>query len=163
MRALAFASVLAALLVGGASASAQSANASVTAEVQQPITVTKTRDLDFGLVFPGVDKVVAVSDATSAAFSVTGQASAQVHITFTLPGTLTNGGNSLTITDWTARHNTTNSSASGTDFTPSASPTTATLSGSGELYVFLGATVQPTTTQVAGTYTGTATITVVYF
>ncbi len=155
--------IAAAFLGAGSSASAQSASASVSAEVQQPITVTKTRDLDFGLVFAGVNKVIAVTSATSASFSITGQSSTQVHITFTLPATLTSGGNALTLSTWTARHNTTNSAATGTDFTPSSSPTTATLSAAGGLFVFLGATAEPTTTQAAGTYTGTATMTVVYF
>jgi hypothetical protein len=131
--------------------------------VQQPITVTKTNDLDFGNVFPGLNVSIGVTSASAAAFSIQGQASANVNLTFTLPSTITSGANNLTIGTWVARRNTTNSSASGTDFTPSASATSAVLSGSGALYVFVGATVQPTVSQAAGTYTGTATMTVVYF
>lgn len=140
-----------------------SANASVTADVQQPLSVSKTNDLAFGGVFPGLNKTIAVTDAGAAAFSVQGQANASVNLTFTTPATLANGGNSLTIGTWAARRNTTNSSASGTDFTPSGSATSATLSSGGALYLFVGATVQPSSSQAAGTYTGTLTLTVVYF
>ncbi len=140
-----------------------SANASATATVQQPLSVSKTNDLAFGSVFPGLNKTVAVTEAGAAAFSIQGQANASVDLTFSTPSTLASGGNSLNIGTWTARRNTSNSAASGTDFTPSGTATSTTLSGGGALYVFVGATVQPTVSQVAGTYTGTLTLTVVYF
>lgn len=141
----------------------QSANASVTADVQQPITVTKTHDLVFGTVFPGLNKVIAVTDAAAGSFSIAGQASSNINMTFTLPATISSAGHTMPIASWTARSNSTSSSASGTDFTPSASATSATLSGAGALYVFVGATAQPAASQTAGTYTGTLTLTVVYF
>jgi hypothetical protein len=140
-----------------------SASASVTADVQQPITVTKTNDLAFGSVFPGLTASVAVTSSSAASFSIQGQANASVNLTFTLPATISSSGNTLSVTNWVARRNTTNSAASGTDFTPSASATSTTLSGAGALYVFVGATVAPSTSQAAGTYSGTATLTVVYF
>lgn len=153
-----------AIVTAATTASAQnSASASVTADVQQPITVTKNNDLLFGQVFPGVDKSIDVTASGAAEFTVQGQASTNVNITFTLPSTIASGGNTLTIANWTARYNTSNSAASGTNFTPSASPTTAALSGTGALYVFVGATAQPAVAQAGGTYSGTATMTVVYF
>lgn len=155
--------VAALFLLPAVVAAQNSANASVTAEVQQPLAVSKTNDLAFGSVFPGVNKTVAVTEAGAAAFTVLGQAGASVNLTFSTPSTLANGGNSLAISSWAARRNTSNSSAAGTDFTPSASATTAAIGGGGGLYVFVGATVQPTVSQVAGTYCGTLTLTVVYF
>ena len=154
--------VLGVCLPTGADAQ-NSANASVTAEVQQPITVTKTNDLAFGTVFPGLNKTIAVTDAGAAAFTIAGQAGANVNLTFTIPATLSSGGNTMPIASWSARHNTANSAAAGTTFTPSASATSTTLNGSGALYVFVGATAQPAVSQVAGTYSGTLTMTVVYF
>ena len=139
------------------------ANANVTADVQQPIAVTKTADLVFGAVYPGSNKVIGVTDGGAAKFSISAQASANVNITFTLPSTIASGGNTLPIATWTGRHNSTNSSASGTDFTPSASATSAAVSGAGALYVFVGATAQPAANQAAGAYSGTMTMTVVYF
>lgn len=155
---------LALVLLGSATARAQnSATASVSADVQQPLVVTKASDLAFGNVFPGLNKTIAVSDAGAAAFSIAGQGGANVNLTFAVPTALTNGGNSLPLAAWSGRRNTTNSAASGTDFTPGTSATSATLSGSGALYVFIGATAQPSVSLPAGTYTGTLSLTVVYF
>ena len=151
--------------LGGASAlrAQASSSASVTADVQQPITVTKTSDLAFGTIFPGLAKTVAVTDGGAAAFAIQGQAGGNVNLTFSLPTSITNGGATLPIAAWTARRATTNSPSAGTDFTPGAATTSAVLSGAGNLYVFLGATAQPSAAQPAGSYSGTATMTVVYF
>lgn len=154
-----------ALLAGtaGRAAAQTSGSASVTAEVQQPIRVTKTNDLSFGTVFPGLNKTVGVTDGGAAAFAIQGQAGGNVNLTFTLPSSITSGGATLPIANWTARHSSANSPAAGTDFTPGASATAAAIGGGGFLYVFLGATAQPGAGQPAGTYTGTATLTVTYF
>lgn len=154
-----------ALLALAAPLSAQnSANAGVSATVLTPLVVSKTTDLEFGNVFPGLNKTVAVTDAGAASFSIVGQPSANIHLTFTLPSTLSSGGNTMPIASWTGRSNTTASPASGTDFTPSASNTASTLPAvTGTRYVYIGATAQPGVAQVAGTYTGTLTMTVVYY
>ena len=150
------------LVLGVATAQAQnSAPIAVTATVQQPINVTGVNDLDFQAVFPGVNKTVAVADATAGRFDVTGQASSPVSMTFVLPANLTFGANNLPIGTWTGNHNTI-AAPSRTGFTPSAGVTAATLSGTGQLFVYLGATVSPAINQTAGVYTGTVTLTVVY-
>lgn len=160
---LATAAAVIGLALPSVSFAQNSASASATAVVQQPIVVSKSNDLAFGNVFPGLNKTVAVTDAGAAAFSISGQSGANINLTFTTPSSLTSGANSLPLATWTARRNTTNSAASGTDFTPSASATSATLSGVGALYVFVGATAQPGVALPAGTYTGTLSLTVVYF
>ena len=157
--------VLALVLAGSVSGQAQGVNGSIqaTAQVQTPITVTGTQNLQFGNVFPGVAKAVAYSDATNGGkFSVAGQASTPVTYSFTLPANLTSGGNNLPIGSWLGYVNTTSSTSGGSAITPSATPATATLSGSGALFFFVGATVTPSGTQVAGSYTGTVTLTVSY-
>jgi hypothetical protein len=161
-----FSTALAALatISGVGSASAQNnASATVTATVQQPITVTKNSDLSFGNVFPGLDKSIAVTAGGAAKFTVAGQASTPVNLTFTIPATIASGGNTLTLASWTGHYATTDVTSGGTTFTPSASATGATLSGTGALYVYVGATAQPTATQAAGSYSGSMTMTVVYF
>jgi len=151
-------------LLGARSAQAQNnASASVTATVQQPITVTKNNDLSFGNVFPGLDKTIAVTVGGAAKFTVSGQASTPVNLTFTLPATIASGGNNLTINSWTGHYNTVDAPTGGTSFTPSPSATTATLAAGGALYVYVGATAAPTASQAAGSYSGTMTMTVVYF
>lgn len=153
---------LALTLVGVSVAAAQN-NASITvsANVQSPITVTAAANLDFGSVFPGVTKSIAVNNASAGRFNVTGQASAPVSLTFVLPANLTAGANLLPIANWVGNHNT-SASPTGTGFTPSASATAATLSATGNLWVYIGAQVTPAVAQVAGTYTGTVQMTVVY-
>ena len=152
-----------ALLAVSATAVRAQNNASIsaTASVQQPITVTAGNALAFGNVFPGIAATVGVASANAGTFSVAGQGSAAVSMTFVLPTNLTSGGNNLPIGTWTGNWNTSNS-PTGTSFTPSVSGSAATLSGTGALYVFVGATVTPAVAQVAGSYSGTVSMTVIY-
>lgn len=154
---------LIALTLVGVSVAAAQNNASITvsANVQTPITVTAASNLDFGNVFPGVNKSVAVTDAAAGRFNVTGQASAPVSLTFVLPANLSAGANLLPIGNWTGNHNTL-AAPVGTGFTPSAAATAATLSATGQLFVYLGAQVTPAVSQAAGVYTASVQMTVVY-
>jgi hypothetical protein len=154
---------LLALCLAAPAAAQNSASADVTATVQQPITVSKNNDLSFGSVFPGVDKSIAVGAGGAAKFTVAGQASTPVNLTFTLPATLASGGNSLAIGSWSGHFSGTDQTTGGTTFTPNASATAATLSAAGALYLYVGATAQPTVTQASGSYSGSMTMTVVYF
>ena len=144
-------------------AQTNSATIQATALVQQPINVTGARDLAFGNVFPGVNKAIPVTDPNSGRWDVVGQANANVQLTFTLPATLSDGTNTMPIASYAAHHNTSNSPSGGTSFTPSGAPTNAVLSGTGALWVFIGATVSPATNQPAGSYSGSLSMTVVYF
>jgi uncharacterized protein DUF4402 len=153
------------VLAGSTVLQAQTNNASinVTATVQQPINVTGANTLAFGNVLPGVNSTVGVASASAGRFDVTGQASTPVSLSFVLPASLTDGTNLLPIGTWTGNHNTTNA-PTGTAFTPANAPSTfaATLSGTGTLFVFIGATVTPAVNQPAGAYAGTIQMTVVY-
>ena len=156
---------LALVLTGVVSAHGQGVNGSITAtaQVQAPITVTGTQNLSFGNVFPGAAKAVAYADAANAGkFSVAGQASTPVTYSFTLPTNLTSGTNNLPIGSWLGYENTTSGTSGGSGIVPSGTPSTSTLSGSGALFIFLGATVTPPANQPAGSYTGTVTLTVSY-
>ncbi|MBK8003518.1 MAG: DUF4402 domain-containing protein [Gemmatimonadetes bacterium] len=154
---------MAALLSLATAAQAQSANINATAVVYQAMTVTGARALDFGNVFPGVAKSIAVAAATSGRFDLTGQASANVNLTFTLPTNLTSGANNLPIGTWTGCTNATNTTTGCTTFTPSGSATASAFSGTGNLFVWVGGTVTPAANQAAGTYNGTVTLTAAYF
>lgn len=145
-----------------AQAQTQSASIQATATVMQPINVVGAVNLAFGNVFPGVAKSIAVNAAGAGRFDVTGQASAPVLISFVLPTNLTSGGNNLPIGTWTGHRNTVNNPTTGTNFTPSAATTAATFSGTGQLFVFVGATVTPATNQAAGNYAGSIQMTVTY-
>jgi len=144
------------------SAEAQ-ASITATATVATALTLTAGNDLDFQTVIPGFTKTVTPSDPTAGTFSMTGGAGAEVQMSFTsLPANLDDGlGNLLPIT-YTGVPNTVNDPTTGaTSFTPSAGATT-NLSGTGELYVFLGGTRDATAQFTAGTYTGTVTLTASY-
>jgi hypothetical protein len=81
---------------------------------------------------------------------------------WTLPINLVSGGNTLPIGSWAGLHNTTNVTAGATAFVPAASVAGATLSGTGLLFIWVGAQVTPSVSQAAGSYTGTITLTVIY-
>ena len=164
LRLLAATGVAALALAAARPVQAQSATVNVSATVQTPLTVATTRPLDFTTVFPGLAKTITPAGATSGLVQVTGQASAQVSVSFVTPANLTNGANNLPITfgGTAACHNTTNSTSGCTSFDPAGAAVTPLLGTTGGLFVFVGGTVTPSATQVAGTYTGTITMNVAY-
>lgn len=145
---------------------AQPNNATINANatVLQPVTVTAGQDLDFGNVFPGVNKTLAPDAPTAGRWDVTGSSGAEIALALTTPANLSDGTNNLAIVfgAGSAGYATT-SVAPTTTFDPAAGAT-ASLSGAlpGELYVWIGGTVQPTADQPSGVYTGTVTLTVNY-
>ena len=154
-----------ALVIGAAAVQAQTNNAGIqaTATVQSPINVVGAQALAFGNVFPGVNKLVDPSDLTNAGrFDVTGQGGTPVTLSFTLPATLLGPGAPLPINTYSAiRAEDAGQTVNPLLFAPGAS-NPATLSGAGALHVWVGARVTPPTDQVAGVYTGSITLTVVY-
>jgi hypothetical protein len=157
-----------AVLAAGAVAVAPSpakaqASITATATVATALTVTAGNNLDFQLVIPGFTKTVAVSDATAGTFTLAGGAGAEVALSFTsLPANLDDGLGDLLPISYTAVHNTVNDPVTGaTAFAPGSGSTT-NLSGTGQLWVFLGGTVDATSQFTAGTYTGTVTMTAAY-
>ncbi len=156
--------VVTALVLTGTALQAQTNNASITATatVQTPINVVGAQQLSFGNVFPGVNKTIAATDLTNGGrFDVTGQALAPVTLSFTLPATLSSGGNTMPIVSYTGMHADNVAQTGGVAFAP-ASGATPTLSATGGLFVWVGAQVQPATNQAAGVYNGSIVMTVVY-
>ena len=156
--------VVAALALAGTALQAQSNNASITAtaSVQTPINVVGAQPLSFGNVFPGVNKTVVAMDLTNAGrFDVTGQASAPVTLSFTLPATLGSAGNTMPIMSYAGVYAQNSTQTGGIGFSPSAG-VSPSLNALGQLWVWIGAQVQPATNQAAGVYTGSITMTVVY-
>ena len=152
---------LAALLVP-AVAQAQSANVLATATVVTPLVVTGSAPLAFGNVFQGVNKSILFSDATSGRFSITGFGTSQVAMTFTLPGSLASGANTLPIDTWDVRSNGTNSTLGTTALTVvSGTPVNANLVAN-NLFLFVGGRVVPAAAQAAGAYTGSIVLAAAY-
>lgn len=141
-----------------------SADITAQANVLTPLTVTGQANLDFGNVFPGVNKTVAITDATAGRWLVQGEGGAEVTLAFTLPANLSDGANTLPISfgAGSAGYNTTNNPGAATTFDPAAGATANLGVAPAELYVWIGGTVTPAVSQPAGLYTGTITLTVNY-
>lgn len=134
-------------LVGSAAPSAlgaQSGNLTAQATVLAPLLVSGVWSLEFQTILRNRRTTVASNNVYSGAFSVTGQAGAQVAVSFVLPTTLVRVGGTETI-----RIDTYTGCVAAvyplggnpcTTFTPSAAPTNVTLTG-GLRWVYLGGTV----------------------
>ena len=147
--------VLTAFAASSASVEAQSGSINATATVLSALSVTGT-DLAFGNVAPTQVKTVAA--ASGGTFQVTGSNSAPVSLAFTLPATL---GANVSIGTWTGLSNTINDSGTASALTVSGTPQNRTLSGSGNLYLWIGAMLT-TAAATPGSYTAPVTLTVTY-
>jgi len=95
----------------------------------QAIRVVASQSLNFGTIAPRLVRIVAPSAAGAAVFTVQGPANASLLITLTLPAVLSNGGQAVPLTAWSA---TTATGASG-------SPVSATPISGGDVALVLGA------------------------
>jgi hypothetical protein len=156
------AAMLFALLAVTPALRAQSGTTQVTAAVVTPVTVTGLAPLDFGNVVRGVNRTVAWNATTSGRFRITGQGTSQLAITFTLPTTLSNGFATMPINTYRVRVNGFNSTLFASNVgVVSGVPFTRNLVA-GSLWFFVGARVQPTTTQAPGTYASPVVLTAAY-
>lgn len=132
----------------------------------RPVGVSGVRPLVFGVVFPGVPLAVSRTDAAnSGQFDLTGNKNAQVQLTFTLPNSMTGPAGAtmaLTFGGSDAGYSSSQAVGSQVAFDP-RTPFLATLNKNGRGSVFVGGTVNPPPTQRAGSYTGTITLSIVYF
>ncbi|MEX0660578.1 MAG: DUF4402 domain-containing protein [Balneolaceae bacterium] len=144
---------------------AQSTTVNAEGTVLAPLEVSGT-NLNFGAeIFPGLDEAVAPTDAGAAQFDISGEAGKDIEATFTLPTEMTDGTNNLTLTfsGTDAGHATANTDqGTATEFDPNGTLTTALEATSGELFIWLGGTVEPAADQAAGTYTADITLDTVY-
>ena len=142
--------ILATLLGLSATAGqAQSGYITATATVLTAITVTGCSTLAFGNVYPGHCQDGRRRGRRSV--RPRRSASANVGISFTLPANLTGPG-TLPIGTWTGYHNTTVSATTGGVASPMRRRDSTAFSGTGALFVFVGATVTPAAVQAAGSY-----------
>jgi len=129
----------------------------------QLLVVTGARSLGFGNVLPGVPTTVQPTDAVrSGQFDITGPSLARVEITFALP-TVLQAGPGLTVPisfgATSAGYSASGSIAGQTAFDP-RTPFRVNLSVLGRGSVFLGGLLTPPTSQAAGSYTATVSVTV---
>lgn len=132
----------------------------------QSLTVSSMRHLEFGnQIFPGVDKIISRTDASAAKFHISGEGGRQVQITFQLPAYLTDSfGNNLSISFNTtdAGYNTVElGQGMATAFDPNTGVITS-LGIDGNLYIWLGGTLSPLSSQQGNPYSGDIAITATY-
>ncbi|HXV86943.1 MAG TPA: hypothetical protein VD793_09600 [Gemmatimonadales bacterium] len=127
-----------------------------------PLNVTGVNDLFFGSVTQGTTGIIADTAANGGRWDVTGEPSAAVSVSFTLPTVLTGPGPDVPIafSAGDGVHWTTYPTAY-TTFNPNALYSTS-LTGLGTLTIGIVGTVSPGTPTSTGTYTGTVTLTVSY-
>ncbi len=150
-----------------ANVNAQSFDIAANANVIAAVTVTPG-DLEFGNVTPDIAKSIDKAVADAGNFDFVGSATAGVDLTFTLPSNLTSataGGATMPIsfsaTDagWDAD----GTPGTLTAFDPNSTYTGASFDGSGFLYVYIGGTVTPGSSQAAASdYTATISLEVSY-
>jgi hypothetical protein len=135
----------------------------VTATVLSPLNVTSS-NLVFGDVLRGVNKIIIPGDAASGKWVISGVASKQVQFSIATPPDLETASSNYLVYSYSGtdcKWSTDPSGTPGTTFAPS-STITASLSSSGNLYIFVGGTLKPTSNQAAGSYTGDANLTLQY-
>ena len=157
--------VVLSIALGATSAFAVTGDITATANVLQPLSVSNNlRDLDFGDVFPGVNKSIAYTDFSSGKWQATGEAGKEVAMSFTLPANLVSGVNTMPINFGAndAAWNTADAVGAATSFDPAAGATEFLDAATGNMYVWVGGTVAPAGAQAAGVYSATITLDVVY-
>jgi hypothetical protein len=132
----------------------------------RPAGASGVRPLVFGVVFPGMPRTVSRTDAAnSGQFDVTGNKNAQIQLTFTLPNSMTGPAGAtmpLTFGGSDAGYSPPQAIGSQVAFDP-RTPFVTKLDQNGRASVYIGGTANPPPTQRAGSYTGTITLSIVYF
>jgi hypothetical protein len=127
-----------------------------------PLTAAGVNDLLFGTVIAGTPKTV-TAVAEAGRFTISGQPSAPVSVSFTLPTVLTGAGSAtipITFGSTDGILFSTYPTVAGT-FNPNA-VSFPSLSGTGNLSLGIAGTVSPALGTTTGAYTGTITLTVAY-
>lgn len=138
------------------------------------ITAAATQDLAFGNIFQGIPKTIGYNnDASSAIFTITGEASSGINLQLILPEylSLSNGSDRITIVfsstsaavdTTTATPSTVAASDGWIDQNPYNLPAAAVIGASGITKIYLGGKVVPSTDQKPGTYSGDIILSVSY-
>lgn len=156
-------SLVAFLLVGGISASAQrtaSSNAQCTTVVVRALSIEKNQDLDFGIQAQGAGEVsIPTTDPRAVKFTVRGEDNMEVLMTFSAPNALlTSNGDKLPFAAFVT-NNADDNAAKASDL---KSGSTQNLNEKGYHYVYLGGVVDVAKDQARGFYTGQFDLNVEY-
>lgn len=145
----------------------ESATVQATAMVLAALTVTGTNDLNFGIVTPGTPKLVDKTDVGNAGeWTISGSASAEVQIDFTLPDSLRTAtleaiDINFLVTDASFEDGTGGGQAAPAgNLNPSITNTENLNAADGSMTVWIGGQVNPSISQPFGNYSGNIEITI---
>ena len=139
------------------------------ATVVSSLNVLGVNNLDFGTVTPGLNKTVTRTTAGLAGeWEITGTASAEITLDFSLPGNLQLPDSSaVMLVQFGSSDAAYDDGSGGGQAAPTAiinpnGPVTATLGTGGQMNVWIGGTVHPTVAQTGGNYADDIILTVAY-
>ena len=145
------------LLTVSALSFAQSTTANATATVNATLTIGRLTDLTIGNLTQGQTVTIASNVAAAASFLIGGAASAATTVTVTFPTDLIFGANTLPFTGQIPRYNTVAAPGTSTAF-GALSGGSATTTGAGALWIYVGGGVTAGGSQAVGSYTGQITV-----
>lgn len=132
---------------------------------QAPATALERQDLTFGVVLPGMATSISPLDPVNAGrYEIRGAKNTEVRIDFQLPTALVASDGTpmpLVISAGDGGYATQPNVRAQQAFDPNV-PLIVSLGKSGRLYLWLGGTALPTSTQPSGDYSATITVTVAY-
>ncbi|MEX2396212.1 MAG: DUF4402 domain-containing protein [Balneolales bacterium] len=137
------------------------ATVTASANILEALSIDTSTDLDFGDLFPGGTETIASDAAEAASFEISGDDGAEITAHFSTLEDLTGGGDPITVT-YEAISNTTDDTGTATAFTDVTASQTTNLSGTGELYIWLGGSITAAAGQATGSYTGDIILDVSY-
>ncbi len=150
------------IISGGDAHTQETSNITAKATVLTRISVTSKRDLDFGEnIVPGIQNIVDKTSASSGKFSISGQASKYISISFLLPSQLINGQNSMPITFTSTDAGYQLPHGSVIAINP-AGASTVKFDKEGTMDIFLGGKVTPSGSQATGLYSSAITVNLQY-
>lgn len=154
-----FAAMFLTAVVGTFAQDRASENAQVSARIIASLSIAKNQDLDFGKVAQGVGVVAIAPENTKAVkFTISGEPSENIKVTYTAPANLLAGSNTLPFTA-NVKSNTSDATAGASGLTSGA---TLALNTDGKAFVYLGGSINVAASQARGNYTGTFSIQVEY-
>lgn len=132
--------------------------------VIQALAVVGTQDLAFGTVLGGATVIVDWKDALAGAFEIDAAPGEEIDVAFTaLPAVLTLVGGTETVAiTYTAGINDVNDPGTGTEIADLEAGGTGAVPASGQVFIWVGGSVSPSTDQPVGDYEATLELTASY-
>lgn len=143
----------------------QTKDVNVNAVVYAQMVITKINDLEFGGIGQSQEKTVDPNETNAGVVKINGPSSIGVDVSFSLPLNLSNGGRTLPVSfgNTSGGWNNENVPSGITHFDLNNGVTNIELDAtSGNLFIYLGGTLNSSNPQQAGSYTSTIIVSVNY-